>query len=117
MLKSHETTRETRVSGKSCRLRKFPVGFAGEFRPSLRDQWCNVCGLAGPLLCKRCDDAISRRSCSCREFEPGPLPEGEHQSPGVSPSRNARDALLAVGLASEAPFRHRWASRDGAPGE
>src|SRR5271157_1078427 len=101
MAKSQEITREIRVSGKSCRLRKFPVGFAGEFRPSLRDQWCNVRGVASPLLCKRCDDAISRRSHSCREFEPGPLPEGENQFLGVSPSRDARDALLAVGLASE----------------
>ena len=101
MLKSHETTRETRVSGKSCRLRKFPVGFAGEFRPSLRDQWCNVRGIAGPLLCKRCDDAISRRSRSCREFEPGSLPEGENQSPGVSPSRDARKRCLLSGWAQK----------------
>ena len=104
-------------SGKSCRLRKFPVGFAGESRPCLRDQWCDVRGVAGPLLCKRGDDAISRRSRSCREFEPGPLPEGENQSPAVSPSRDARDALLAVGLASAGRSRHRSASRGAAPGE
>src|SRR5208337_4420083 len=116
MPKAHETTRAIRVSEKSCRLRKLPVGFAGEFRPSLRDQSCDVRGVAGPLLCKRCDDAISRRSRSCRGFEPGPLPEGENQSPGVSPSRDARDALLAVGLGSESRSQHRSASCGGAPG-